>query len=328
MQRKLALFTTAIGSIIFSAQVLLAQTMPKLPTNQLVVAPKNYTIPFLWQGDSIRLKQGGSKWESNVAILIPVKLKNCPRLFYMQFDLGSPSSLLYQNKIEAIKLKYPTAIPAQEVDGKLQNFSFKAGDMSILAKEIMVKQFDSTAIDWAKKNSIEIIGTIGTDLIDNQVAIIDYPHTKLSILQQIPEKLKSLVVLADLIYANRSVLFPAKVNGKATMLYFDTGSSMFELLTNQETATQLAKPDAKLAQYTVSSWNKALTANSLETNGHVELANTLVPLQVATYMEGVSDTQVARMLKMGIGGMTGNKLLLDYILILDTKNRKFGLVKP
>jgi hypothetical protein len=31
------------------------------------------------------------------------------------------------------------------------------------------------------------------------------------------------------------------------------------------------------------------------------------------------------MLRMGIGGMTGNKLFLHYILVLDTKNKKFGL---
>jgi hypothetical protein len=32
------------------------------------------------------------------------------------------------------------------------------------------------------------------------------------------------------------------------------------------------------------------------------------------------------MLKLGIGGMTGNKLFLNYILIIDTRNKKFGLV--
>jgi hypothetical protein len=44
-------------------------------------------------------------------------------------------------------------------------------------------------------------------------------------------------------------------------------------------------------------------------------------------MEGVSDSQVAQMMKMGIGGMTGNALFLDYILVIDTVNKKFGLVR-
>jgi hypothetical protein len=34
------------------------------------------------------------------------------------------------------------------------------------------------------------------------------------------------------------------------------------------------------------------------------------------------------MLKMGIGGMTGNKLFSDYILILDTKLKMFGIAIP
>jgi hypothetical protein len=32
------------------------------------------------------------------------------------------------------------------------------------------------------------------------------------------------------------------------------------------------------------------------------------------------------MMQMGIGGMTGNKLFLNYTLVLDTKNKKFGLM--
>ena len=30
---------------------------------------------------------------------------------------------------------------------------------------------------------------------------------------------------------------------------------------------------------------------------------------------------------MGIGGLTGNKLFLTYMLIFDTQNKKFGLIK-
>ncbi|WP_316819228.1 hypothetical protein, partial [Pedobacter nyackensis] len=252
----------------------------------------------------------------------------CPRIFYMQFDLGAPYSLLYKNKIEAIRRKYPKSIPPSEVDGKLQNFPFKAGRTAILAKEIIVKQFDSTAVDWKDKNNIEIIGTIGADLIDDKVAIIDYPHGKLTISKRIPEKIIAHISLTKFIYSNRSVLFPAKVMGKQTILYFDTGASMFELLTNKETCNQLAKPNAELIQYTVKSWDKFMTANTLASNGTVELANTTIPLRFTTFMEGISDTQIEHMSKMGISGMVGNKLFLNHILVIDTKNQKFGLTTP
>ena len=43
-------------------------------------------------------------------------------------------------------------------------------------------------------------------------------------------------------------------------------------------------------------------------------------------MQGASDTQIAQMMKMGIGGMTGNKLFIGSILVLDTKNKKLGFI--
>ncbi|HRN54975.1 MAG TPA: hypothetical protein PLL71_00910 [Agriterribacter sp.] len=314
------LLLSITGCFIFSTKILVAQS---IPSNQLILPPKICTLSFRWQGDSVH-----SVWEANAAILIPVKLKSCPRVFYMQFDLGAPYSLLYKNKLDAIQTKYPKSIPLQGANGKLENFSFKADRILITAKEIVVKQFDTSAVDWNNKNSVEIIGTIGSDLIDGKVAIIDYPHHKLTISQVIPEKLMQRISLSDCIYSHRSVLLPAKVSGKQTMLFFDTGSSMFELLTDKETCRQLAAPNAKLIQYTVKSWNKLLTANTLASNDSIEIANTFIPIRSATYIEGASDSQVEQMLKMGIGGMMGNKIFLNYILVLDTKNHKFGLTIP
>jgi hypothetical protein len=221
--------------------------------------------------------------------------------------------------------KYPGSIPKEEPGDKLQNFLFKADKMPVLAKEMAVKQFDSTTINWTDKNSVEIIGTIGADLIDGKVAIIDYPHCRLTISNTIPEKLMRHIALTSFIYSNRSVLIPAKVKDKKTILYFDTGSSMFELLTDKETCNRLSIPNAKIWQYTVKSWDKFLIANTLPSNDSIELGNTTIPIHSSTYMEVISSSQIERMSKMGIGGMTGNKLFLNYILVLDTKNHKFGL---
>ncbi|MCE7053116.1 hypothetical protein LZF95_00410 [Algoriphagus sp. AGSA1] len=303
---------------IFSGKVLVAQS---IPANQLVLPSKTFVLPFFWQGDTI-----GSKWEANAAMLIPVNLKDCPRRFYMQFDLGAPYSLLYGNKLEAIESEFPGSFPQEVMDGKLANFSFKAEQVPILAKEIEVKKFDDSAIDWQNEDGVEIIGTIGADLIDDRIAIIDYPDKKLTISQAIPEKIGEDMSLSDFIYSHRRVLLPAKVNGKETLLYFDTGSSMFELLTDKETSERLAAPDASPIQFTVKSWDRFLTANSLASNSIIEIAGVSIPVTSSTYIEGISDSQIEQMSKMGIGGMTGNKLFLNYRLVLDTKNHKFGLI--
>jgi hypothetical protein len=291
-----------------------------IPANQLMISPATATISFLWQGDSVN-----TMWEPNAAMLIPIKLQHCSRTFYMQFDLGAPYSLLYKNKIDAIRKRYPKAFPLKINEGKVKDFVFKSGKASITAPEIAVKQFDSSNIDWMMKNGIEIIGTIGADFIDGKISIIDYPRQKLTISDSIPEKLLPHLSLTDFIYTGRRVLLPATIQNKKTLLYFDTGSSMFELLTNKETCHQLAAPDAKRTQNKVHSWGRLLTANTLASNDRITLANISIPIHSSTYIEGVNDTQVAQMSGMGIGGMTGNKLFLCYILVLDTKNKKFGL---
>lgn len=308
--------------VVLSSSIADAQSAPGISENNLVLPAKAHSISFYWQGDTIN-----SKWEPHTAILLPVKLKNCPRLFYMQFDLGSPYSLFYKNKLVAIQARYPKAVQLNESEDTVTNFSFKLDKMPILAKQIVIKSFDTSTINWADKNSIEIIGTIGADLIDGQVAIIDYPKKQLSISQQIPAELKSELSLTDFIYVQRRVLLPSKINGKQTILYFDTGSSMYELLTDKKTAQSLAIPGSEIIQSKVRSWNKYLTANSVSTNDSIEIAGSKIAIRRATYMDGISNSQVEQMMKMGIGGMTGNKLFLDYQLVLDTRNKKFGLIR-
>lgn len=312
--------TVFIVGTVIHGNTASSQSMPGLPENQLVLPQKNYTIPFHWQGDSIN-----SKWEPHTALLVPVKLPNCPKQFFMQFDLGSPYSLLYKNKLRAIQSKYPKAMQLNDSVGKLLQFHFKAGNMPVVAKEILVKQFDSTAVNWSH-NSVEIIGTIGADFIDNKVLVIDYPQQRLTISESVPGKLLPKLVLNDFMYVARRVLLPATIQGKRAMLYFDTGSSMYELLTNKQTCEALAIPNSEVTRSKVESWGKYLTANSLPSNDSIQIGNTSVRLHYSTYIEGVSTSQAEQMMKMGIGGMTGNKIFLGYKLVLDTRNKKFGLL--
>lgn len=292
-----------------------------LPGNPLVMAKGSHVIPFYWQGDTVR-----ATWEPHTAMLIPVKLAGCPHLFYMQFDLGSPYSLFYSNKLRAIQAKYPAAVADSLTGDRLSHLSFTVGNLSLSAVEIPLRQFDTSPVNWGEGH-FEIIGTIGVDLIDGKVAVIDYPNGRLTISEDLPDTLAAVVSLHDFTYMGRRVLLPAKVASQEVLLYFDTGSSMYELLTNKATCEQLAAPDAKVIQDKVRSWDKVVIANSYASGGSIGIGGTEIGLHYVTYVEGVNQAQAERMLRMGIGGMTGNKLFLGYRLILDTKNRKFGLMR-
>ena len=209
----------------------------------------------------------------------------------------------------------------------LKNYTFKVGKMPVAAKEIPMREFGNNPIKWSDEKGIEVIGTIGTNLIDGRVILIDYPQKEMTIGPDVPSNLTRGMELDDFVYVNRSVLLPAVIKGKKTILVFDTGSSAYELLTDKKTFASLVIPGITQAQYPVKSWDRVWTAHTAASNDSVEIAFRKLPIKRVTYIEGVSNSQIEQMMKMGIGGMTGNKLFLKNTLLLDTKNRKFGIGK-
>lgn len=310
------LFTRKVFSLSASLLLFVLAKAQDAPLNQLSLSDQPSAIPFIWNADSIN-----GKWDEHAALLIPVKLDNCPRQFYMQFDLGSPYSLFYTNKLAAIAQRYKRVITVADTTSRLTGFSFNLAGLKVKAAEIVLRAAGTDGISRDEKQ-IEIIGTIGTDLIDQREVMIDYPRKTIMLNDHPKDSLQT----ADLYYARRSVLFPAIVAGKKTILYFDTGSSAFELLTNKATAESLASVDAIPVNYKVNSWGKMLEATTLPVSGVVEIGGADLPLKYATYIEGASDSQVQQMMKMGIGGMTGNKLFLQSVLFMDLKKKKFAVL--
>lgn len=324
MQFFSRLSRTFLVALLFSfaifPSIVNSQSMPALPENQLRLAGATHAIPFIWLGDSV-----SGKWEPHAALLIPVRLQNCPKQFYMQFDLGAPYSLFYSNKLKAIRLMYPAAISQDITKDTLFGFSFKAARMDIHAKEIVLKQFDSSGISW-QQGSTEIIGTLGSDLIDGRTVLIDYPAKKISFHSTIPKAFSQSSSLYDFRYIARRVLLPAGIQGKQGLLYFDTGSSMFELLLGKQDCEALSVPGSLPQVSEQNSWGKILKAYSLPSNDSVDIAGQHIRLHSTTYIEGTASSQVSQMKRMGITGMTGNKLFLQYRLLLDTRAQKFGLM--
>ena len=306
--------------IVLVPFIVKAQQMPAIPPNQLSLPPGNHEINFTWGTDSIN-----GQPDPYASLLIPVKLLNCPKKFYMQFDLGSPYSLFYADKLKAIAGKYRKSIQLADTSSKIFNTSFTAGNMKLTAKEIVVRQHGSLSIDW-NDQSIEIIGTLGADLIENKVLVLDYPKRCLIIGDSIPQNLAAHLSLSSFMFAGRNTLLPAVIKGKKTFLYFDTGSSTFGLITDKPTFLSLANKDAILSSYPVKSWDRVMTANTAATSEHIEMASQQIPLQNVTWFEGASEAQVDRMMKMGMGGMIGNRIFLNSILVLDTKQLKFGIM--
>lgn len=301
------------------AQNAVAQKMPTLAPNLLTLPNKSYEINFIWQGDSV-----SSSWEPHAALLIPVKIKGCKKQFYMQFDSGSPSTIFYKSQWQQINDRFPNTLTLKDTATSLSDVDFLVGKMQVYASSIKLISYQSKAIDWKNKNGMEIIGTIGTDFIENRVIAINYPAKTFFTGANTPKKWMN-TQMSDFMFPNRSVLLPVMIKGKNKILYFDSGSSAYEFLTDKKTTELLAIPGATAIQKNTRSWDRTLTSFSIPTADSIQIGTQKLPINYATYIEGTSQSQIDQMMKMGMSGMTGNKLFIHSTLLLDTKNKKFGV---
>ncbi|AKQ46779.1 hypothetical protein TH63_15965 [Rufibacter radiotolerans] len=286
--------------------------------SQLRLVSQPLTVPFLW-------KSNGA--EPHAFQLIPVTLHGCPKTFYLQFDTGSPYTIFYQAKLETIEKKYGPATVPQVANGQvLQNFSFQVGSLPLTASALPVKAIGDGAIDWADTTSIEVIGTLGTDFIQDKVLVLDYKKSLFSVYDQFPPNLARGIQLLDFQFNSRRILLPGQINGKETALMFDSGSSAYELLTDKSTWLEMQSPHSPVDTAYVNSWGKTITAFTTTTTAEARFGQVRLPLRKATYLEGMSLVNQLLTAFSGLGGMTGNKLFLGHTLVLDTRHQKFAVL--
>lgn len=286
--------------------------------NVRLAAGKIFVSPFIWIKDS-----SNGFIEPHAAMLVPVQLPNCSQQLYMQFDMGAPKTVLYKQILQGLGSYYPAMKKIADTAGSWENISINLGKETVeLLKVNFINRGEKT-INRSDK-AINIVGTIGSDWLYNRVVLIDYPKREIVWNYTVAEQLQHKMM--DFSYVQNNIILSVNIRGKKTMLFFDSGSSAFSLLTSKDTAEAMAVKGALVKRYPVSSWGRTMYANSLPTADSVYIGAYRIPLGEVTYMEGASESQVNRMLKLGIGGMTGNKLFLSTGLLLDTKNKKFMLL--
>lgn len=309
--------------LVVRTSTVMGQHASQPSTDQLVLPDSSYTIPFEWYGDSI-----GSVYEPYAALLLPVRIAGCSKGLYMQFDLGAGNSMFYRKELVKISEQCGPAFDIPDSIQTLRLFPFQIGRMNVTAKAIQVLDFEDEQPYRSPRAGMHIIGTIGADFIQDRIIMIDYPRKQIINASQMPEGLTVQAQMSDFTWMGGKVLLPAMIDGAETMLYFDTGSSAFELLTDKQNFERMALVGAFPVQYPVSSWGRVLTAHTVQTGDSLRIAWQWIPIGHVTYMEGVNARQEDRMKKIGVGGMTGNKLFLRKRLLFDVRRRKFAVLEP
>ncbi|KMQ63225.1 hypothetical protein ACM46_13580 [Chryseobacterium angstadtii] len=272
------------------------------PENNLNVSGTAEHIVFTWD-----VADGNP----HAAVLLPVRIKGIEKTFFMQLDSGSPTTLLYRKSLESISKKFQYKLPFNYDQNKV-SMQFSMGNMSV-ASDFELLNYGDT-LDVAHP----VIGTIGTDLFEKRVLILDFKNTVCSWIENLPGN-----GLEPLEFKKRKIIFPGSIGSQKLKLLYDSGTSGYELLTNKEEWERYRIPGGSIKKEKGNSWGNVLTVISAPADDTVKIGNRSLPLSEVTYVEGTSKMQNLLMKTSGMQGMIGNKLFLNHTLILDCKNKRF-----
>lgn len=288
------------------------------PPNQLSLPAGSWTIPFQWKSDSIN-----ETLNPHAALLVPVNITGCNRTFFMQFDTGAPYSMFYGNTLRAIKEKYNNiTIEEAEKQQVLKNYSFNISNLEVQAKNIKLIKHGVPEINWMDSTEVVIIGSIGTDIMENRILIIDYPGQSMLLTDYLPDSLSSSITFSSLDFESRRIL----LSSQGKKLLFDSGSSAFELLTSKSNWNKLRSTD-DVQSFPVNSWGKTLTAHNAKTTSSLMFGKANIPITTVTYIEGTSMIQNLLMTFSGMEGMIGNKPFIRYTILFDFRENRFGVIQ-
>ena len=286
-------------------------------------------IPFKWTGDSI-----SGKYFDKSSIVIPVKIENIPASFNMQFDLGAVRTVIYGNPIQPYLAVYPELKSKIDTSKKFliqgannpmfSNMELKMGPTSFKGIDIgYFKNYggkinqDSILSDTEKH-----IGTIGPDLFQNKILIIDYVQKRIAICEELPKQYKSATFQPFKSDDGRPKI-PLLINGKTEYVMFDTGSSIFTLQTTKKDALLTANPKI-VDSLSVFSWGKKLMFYGVKTNKPIKFGEKVLEGSVVYYDEQETFQDFYNFAK--IWGLTGNVFFLKNTVIIDYKNKLFGVL--
>jgi hypothetical protein len=284
---------------------------------------KKFTPPVNYLKVSGKVEKINIEWISDgetpyAALLLPVKIKGIDHPLYMQLDFGSPVTVFYAHSLQSINTKFPHLLSLSNNSRRI-NLNMNLGDMHISSHTFQLLDYGSM-VNFQDADAKNIIGTIGTDLLEKRVLILDFVNNNCSFVDSLPE-----VGFSDFEFKKRKILIPAKIDEKNMKLMYDSGTSAYELITSKDNWEKYKIKNSVIKKEKGNSWGTSLDVISAKANKEILFNNARLKLQEITYIKGTSGLQNMLMKFSGMQGMVGNKLFLHHKIILDCKNEKFKI---
>jgi len=289
-------------------------------------------IPFDWTTATF-----SGKVIEKATINIPVTIDELPYKFSMQFDLGAVTTVFYGNSLNPFLEKYPSLSNKLDMNKKFwiqsqENPMFRNVGLllgSVVFSDIDVGLFTNFGteiyLDSINSESEIHIGTIGSDLVQNSILIIDFKLNRLAIVNTLPTEYQN-VSFEDFKIDNGRIKIPFQINEMVEYLMFDTGASIFSLVTSKLNALEIGGNEI-VDSMMVPSWGELIPFCGLETVVPIVFGDKKMEKSIVYYVEDTSwDDLYSNFYKSeDIWGITGNAFFFNDIIIIDYKNNRFGV---
>lgn len=275
----------------------------------LSMSLKAQKIDFRWEKDSIN-----GKLVDKIAMSVPFTIEN--KTYRFQFDLGANMTLIYDKcfeKTEFIKnkkLDQPMEAAGHQVF-TVDNQNFNIGKLKIENYKLHgLLNFDQE----------ESCGVVGADLFQDKYLMIDFPNKKAIVSEKL--KTSKKIDFVDIKIINNKPIIPLKIDGKVYHFQYDNGASVFPIVSYKKNFQNLIDSSKIIESFNIRNFNNPLLVKAIETNKEIIIGKSSFNTKEFWF----TDEDYFSFEQQGIDGIIGNVFFLDKTIVIDFKNKKFGII--
>lgn len=275
----------------------------------------------------------GEKFFSKSAIYIPIEIEDLKGDFFVQLDTGSNTTILYDNALKSLikgsnilesKIDYSeTSNTSMLSHYWIRKLNFNVARQSCTKDIIVYKDFGSwNGIDTA--TAIQEIGTVGNEIFKDKILYIDFRNNRLAIIDKVTPEFQSNFFTQKMQLADNKPTINLTINNKLYRFLFDTGSSIFPIITAKNKWAELSNHDDECDYINeINAWDKKVTAKGKNILGNVYFED--MPLENKKIYTLDYDELADYFNKINVTGIVGNAYFFDKEIMIDYNNLTFGV---
>jgi hypothetical protein len=275
-------------------------------------------FPFTWNGNFIN-----GKWIDKLAIVLPFGASGGWReINVIQLDTGCDVTF-FDNENYTDEHKISKEELKKMLLAKIDSFTIQSFFIDMDKK--LCRQFSCDSIT-ARNVDHRSVGVIGSDLFENKILIIDYPNTKMCIVDSIESEFLNQFYTIDLKILSKWPVIPFTIDGVEKWLMFDTGSSKFDIYSSKTNWDKFVDKTMPVDTFgPANSWGTPLTFYGLPIKVTCKIGKQDYSRCKFWYSDNDRPQKVCE--TVNLFGITGNSLFWDKTIIIDYKNKLFGMKK-